>query len=83
MDWLVEIVNWIFSQVGNVGHSIVEILPDSPLKWTANIDSKILAWVNWLIPMGEMIVVFEGVLICVGAWYLISIILRWINVAGG
>lgn len=83
MDILIDFVNFLISELGNLGQALVRLLPSSPLQWTAVVDSEILSWVNWLIPIGEMVVIGEMWLIAILGWYIIRPILKWIKIAGG
>lgn len=83
MDFLIDFANFLISALGDLGNTIIKILPTSPLQWTSGMDSQILSWINWLIPIGEMIVIAESWLICIALWYVIRVGLNWIKVTGG
>lgn len=83
MDWLIDIINFIFEQIGNLGSTVTGMLPPSPLRWVIDIDVQWLSYVNWLIPIGEMVVIAEFWLTCIGIWYVVRIALHWAKVAGG
>jgi len=83
VDWLFDIINSLFKEIGEAGEYFIGRLPPSPLHWVGNFDNEILAWVNWLVPIGEMIVIGQGWLLCIGAWYVVRPILKWVNIAGG
>lgn len=83
MDIFIDFVNFLISALGDLGNSIIALLPTSPLKWTVSADSQILSWINWLIPIGEMIVIAESWLLCIALWYVVRVGLNWIKVTGG
>jgi len=83
MDWLIDGINAVIRAFGTVGQGLVDMLPTSPLQWTANIDSEILSWINWLIPFGEIIVIGQLWLVGIALWYVARIALNWIKVTGG
>ena len=83
MQWLIDAVNWLFQEIGDVGETVTGWLPPSPLQWTLNIDNEVLAWVNWLIPVGEMVVIAQGWLAAIGIWYVVRVVLHWLKVSGG
>ena len=83
LDWLFDGINSVIQALGNVGQAIIDFLPTSPLQWTANIDSEILAWINWMIPFGEIIVIGQMWLLGIAIWYVVRIALNWIKVTGG
>jgi len=73
------IFNWLTSKIAYVINSIMIILPDSPfvmLSRDADI-MQILGWVNWVIPVGEMIAILEAWLVAVALFYVYQLILRW------
>lgn len=74
-----DFFNFIGEQFSDLGQTIVDALPGSPIVWLeANAQIKqYLAWVNWFIPIYQMIPILEVWLIAVLAYYAIQIILRW------
>lgn len=84
MDILVDFVNFIIAGLGEWVNSVLGTLAKGcPLQWQNNIDNEILAWVNWLIPFGEMVVVAELWLVGIALWYVVRIGLNYIKAAGG
>lgn len=60
---------------------VLALLPTSP--FTSFLESMetipYLGWLNWFLPVSEMIVIGEAWLVAIGVFYLYSIILRWIR----
>lgn len=60
---------------------VLALLPTSP--FTAFIESMetlpYLGWLNWFLPISEMIVIGEAWLVAIGLFYLYSVILRWVR----
>lgn len=60
---------------------VLALLPTSP--FTAFIeackDIPYLGWLNWFIPVGQMLAIGEAWLVAIGLFYLYSIVLRWIR----
>lgn len=60
---------------------VLKLLPTSP--FTSFIEAcgnlPYLGWLNWFIPVGQMIAIGEAWLIAIGLFYLYSIVLRWIR----
>ena len=60
---------------------VLKLLPTSP--FTSFIEAcgnlPYLSWLNWFIPVGQMIAIGEAWLIAIGLFYLYSIVLRWIR----
>ena len=67
------------------GNTIVNILPKSPfLQYIQPFaESQYIAWLNWFIPFGDIIVIFGSWLGCVAVFYLAQIVLRWVKVIQG
>lgn len=74
-----DFFNFLGDQFSNLGETIVNSLPGSPIVWL-EANSQIhqyLKWVNWFIPIYQMVPVLEIWLVCVGFYYLIQVVLRW------
>lgn len=60
---------------------VLALLPTSP--FTSFLDSMetipYLGWLNWFLPISEMIVIGEAWLVAIGTFYLYSVILRWVK----
>lgn len=67
------------------GDKIQSILPASPFApWIEQMETwPALAWLNWLIPVGDMVKVFGAWLGCVAIFYLAQVVLRWVKVIQG
>lgn len=77
MDFLSE----IFKVIANF---LKTILPTSPLKGILSKFASIpyLGYLNWFVPVGEMVSVFLLWLGAYGAFLLYSILMRWLKVIG-
>ena len=60
---------------------VLALLPTSPFTEFINACSDIpyLGWLNWFIPVGQMIAIGESWLVAIGLFYMYSIVLRWIR----
>lgn len=60
---------------------VLKLLPTSPFTEFINAYSDIpyLGWLNWFIPVGQMIAIGEAWLVAIGLFYMYSIVLRWIR----
>ena len=67
-----------------IGAAVLALLPKSPvvalIEVIAGHKLTFLAWVNWFIPVGEMATIMEIWLAALAAFYVISMLLRWIKV---
>lgn len=77
-----DFFNFIGEQFSDLGQTIVNSLPSSPIVWLeANSTIKTyLSYVNWFIPIYMMIPVLETWLICILCYYVIQVFLRWAKV---
>lgn len=58
------------------------LLPDSPFTAFINVIGEIpyLAELNWFVPITEMLAIGQAWLVAITAYYVISLLLRWIKV---
>lgn len=69
----------------NQGLSLISsVLPLSPFRRYLDAIGEIewLGYVNYFIPIGTFIAIFNAWLICMALYYLYSIIMRWIKIVG-
>lgn len=79
LDALSDAIDWL-------GSALLVILPTSPFQ-PLLADLAIgypdaLAWLNWFIPINEILALLAAWLVAVGIFYLYSIIMRWIKMIG-
>lgn len=74
-------IEWINELLQKFGSALQTFLPLSPFReLIEEIElSEGLAWLNWFIPVGEMVAVFGLWLVAYGTYLLYRIILRWIK----
>lgn len=74
-------IEWLNELFARFGDSLQTVLPLSPFR--SLIDSIDLSdgvsWLNWFIPVNEMLGVFTLWLVAYGTYLLYRIILRWIK----
>ena len=60
---------------------VLALLPTSPFTDFINACENLpyLGWLNWFVPVGQMIAIGEAWLVAIGLFYMYSIILRWIK----
>lgn len=65
---------------------LMSVLPLSPFRQFLNefavISATKLGWLNWLIPVRQMLVVMAAWLSAITVYYLYSIIMRWAKIIG-
>lgn len=66
------------------GDKIINVLPRSPfVQFLENIDMPFLPFLNWVLPVGDMVKVFGAWLGAISVFYLVQIVLRWVKVIQG
>lgn len=80
MSFLIEFVNFLIESFVDIGNIIFGLLPDSPFK---NIDKALdktfLGYINWVLPIGEIIEILTIWAAAVAIYYTVSNILRVIK----
>lgn len=74
-----------FNLFNSISNSLIQVLPLSPFKGIVyNLESsevqEILSYLNWFIPINEMINILSAWLAAITLYYLYVVILRWIKV---
>lgn len=64
----------------NFAVSVIELLPAFLDGLSGSVAYEWLQFVNWFIPVGAFVSIFEAWLLGVGAYYIYQIVLRWIKV---
>lgn len=78
------IMDFIYKWVSEMGSKILGMLPHSPFRsfidgWIA---PDYLGWLNWFIPVTQILDILTVWLVSVGLFYLYSIIMRWVKMIG-
>lgn len=63
---------------------LMSMLPTSPFREFLDRFANIpyLSWLNWFVPVGDILAVLVVWLSAIGIFYVCSILLRWIKVLG-
>ena len=77
LDFMSELLN-------KFANMILSVLPHSPIqRYLASFaDLPYLSWLNWFIPVAEILTICETWLVAIGLFYLYQIILRWVKAIG-
>lgn len=75
-------LQWFNELMQTFASKVTQVLPLSPFlsirsSWVAPPEG--LSWLNWFIPVGDMMEIFAAWLTAYGLYLLYRIILRWIN----
>lgn len=61
---------------------VLALLPSSPFVGFSSLVQEVpfLSWLNWFLPISEMIVLFESLLVVIGVFYGILYLLNYVGV---
>ncbi len=63
---------------------VIELFPASPFTVLDELaNSEVYEWlrmVNWFVPIGTFVSILESWLVCVAAYYVYQVVLRWVKV---
>ena len=79
-----NIMEFIYKWAANMAQSIMSLLPTSPFRqFIENWDApQYLGWLNWFMPVSEILTIITLWLTAIGLFYLYSIIMRWVKMIG-
>lgn len=75
-------LSWLFSRINEFLGYALFFLPSSPFESYINAVSSIpfLGWLNWFVPVAQIIAIGQAWLVAIGLFYTVQAILRWIKV---
>lgn len=77
---LMHLINFLIKGLGGILTLIFSLLPDSPFNALSTSPiAKYIGYLNYLIPIQEMLNIGLSWLACIGIYYLYQIGLRWIK----
>lgn len=80
MSFLIDFVNFLIKSLVNIANVIFSILPDSPFKsLNSALDQTFLGYINWILPITEMIEILLLWTASIAIYYTVSNILRVIK----
>ena len=79
-QWFHDLLQNIIDGLGDTLESILSILPDSPFVAIDNSPvSEYIGYINWIVPMTEIIAILQVWVVAIATYYLVVIVLRWIK----
>jgi hypothetical protein len=82
--YLITFANFLIKAVGDGLGAILGLLSFSPyraviqlLESNAESHSMLFSFINWVIPIAEIVALLSAWGLAIGIWYLLSIALRW------
>lgn len=77
---MVDVVNFLLDICGKLGEGLTWLLPQSPFSGLQLIiDSDILGYINYFVPIAEMVNIGMAWLTAIALWYVYAIVLRWVK----
>lgn len=76
-----SILNGLKEFLINAMNTVLFFLPDSPFSQflNATMDNELLAFINWILPIGTFISIGQVWLSAISVFYIYQLILRWIK----
>lgn len=73
-------MDWLQTALGEILNGILLVLPDSPFRpMLKSIPQDLLGGLNWMFGFGDILTLLVAWIACVGIYYIVVIILRWIK----
>ncbi|MGB9660584.1 MAG: hypothetical protein ACPL5F_01020 [Moorellaceae bacterium] len=72
-----RILQGVLDFVGILVNGVLSSLPDSPFVNIGGIVEQYLRWLNYFVPVGDMITLMSAYLGAVGVWYGVRWVLRF------
>lgn len=79
-----KIWEWISNFISKIATNLLSVLPQSPFRTFINNFQAptYIKWLNWFIPVSDILNILALWLTAITLFYLYSIIMRWIKVIG-
>lgn len=80
-NFFIVLINGLIKSLGLVLNALALVLPPSPFNIVAKnaVIEEFLGYVNYIIPIAEIISIGEVWLVSVGVYYVYSTVLRWLK----
>lgn len=80
MNFLIDGINYLISQVGGAITAVFNLLPDSPFDSIYQyLNNDFFMNLNWIVPIPEILVFLVSWTSAITIYYVVSIVLRWIK----
>lgn len=82
-SFIINTINAIIRGLGKVLTFLLSVFPDSPFQKYIIQNNYILPYlkmINYFVPVAEILVTFEALLVAVGVYYIYQIVARWLKV---
>lgn len=77
---LVKFVNFLISSLGQLLGILFSILPNSPFRHISNMEvSDYIKGLMWIVPIGQMLSIFQLWLVAIAIYYVTMVLLRWVK----
>lgn len=80
--FFINLINALIRGLGSVLTLVLSMLPDSPFQKYIIQNSIIktyVGYINYFIPVAQILVVLEAWCLAIGVYYIVQIVLRWLK----
>lgn len=80
--FFINLINNLIAGLGKVVQIVFFMLPNSPFQKYIVQNSVIksyVGYINYFVPIAEMLIVLEAWCLAIGVYYIIQIVLRWLK----
>lgn len=76
-----EFFSWLGDVLSKVGGQLSSLLLKSPFTYIEMSPevSDVLGYVNYFVPVSACVAIAEAWLLCIGAWYMSQVAMRWLG----
>ena len=80
VQFLIDFMNLIIKALGTILGVLLSILPSSPFVALDNSPiAEFIGGLNWIIPISSMVRILSAWVLCIGTYYIVMIVLRWVK----
>lgn len=80
-SFFINLINSLIRGLGSVLNLMFSLLPNSPFNYVVNssVISPYLGYINYFVPVAEILAILEAWCVAIGTYYIIQIVLRWVK----
>ena len=82
-SFIIKTINALIRGLGAVLTFIFKVLPDSPFQKHVLENEVIMPYlkmINYFVPVAEILITFESLLIAIGVYYIYQVVARWVKI---
>lgn len=79
-----DVINFILEGLVAAINALLSIFPDSPFRASietmqSRLGSQLLGYINYFLPVSEMLAILATWIVAISLYYVVSVILRWVK----